>query len=181
MPIKFEVELDDQDLAQFQRMIDAKGVGSQVEVPDIVQATSELLDSARQAETPRFILEKLEQLEPLVAMVTDSEWRLPTDDIRRVLDALAYLADPADLIPDEMPGFGYLDDAVIVELACRNLRPELEAYQDFCAYRKDEEARRRAAGDVVEAVSRGDWLEARRKDLQNRMHQRRGLFGRRSR
>ena len=83
MPIKFEVELDDQDLAQFQRMIDAKGVGSQVEVPDIVQATSELLDSARQAETPRFILEKLEQLEPLVAMVTDSEWRLPTDDIRR--------------------------------------------------------------------------------------------------
>lgn len=181
MPIKFEVELDDQDLAYFQRIIDDKGVGSQVEVRDIVEATSDLLDGARQAETPRFILDKLEQLEPLVAMVTDAEWRLPTDDIRRVLDALAYLADPADLIPDDMPGFGYLDDAVMVELACRKLRPELEAYRDFCVYRAAEEERRRGSGDAGAPVSRGDWLESRRKELQARMHQRRGLFGRRAR
>jgi len=181
MPIKFEVELDDQDLAYFQRIIDAKNVGDQVEVPDILQATSDLLDGARQAETPRFILEKLERLEPLVAMVTDAEWRLPTDDIRRVLDALAYLADPADLIPDDMPGFGYLDDAVMVELACRKLRPELEAYRDFCVYRQAEEERRGASGDSSAPVSRSDWLESRRTELQQRMHQRRGLFGRRSR
>ena len=48
-----------------------------------------------------------------------------------MLSGLAYLCDPEDLIPDDIPGIGMLDDAVMIELVFRELRHELDAYQDF--------------------------------------------------
>ncbi len=53
-----------------------------------------------------------------------------------MLAALAYVCDPEDIIPDEIPGIGLLDDAVMIELVLRELRHTIEAYEDFCAYRK---------------------------------------------
>lgn len=179
MGIKFEFELDDQDLAYFQSVIDKQGIGQgNLEIRDIVGGTQELLVRARQSQTPAFVLKVLEQLGPLVDMVTDPEWKLPADDIARVLHALAYFSDPNDLIPDDVPGLGFLDDAVMVELACRNLRPELDAYRDFCHYRAQELARREQDGEEDGPVSRLDWLEARRQELHDRMHRHRGLVSR---
>ncbi len=65
----------------------------------------------------------------------------------------------------------------MVELACRELEPELSAYRDFCACRENERAARRASGQAEE-VSRHDWLEARRRELMAEMKERRGLLGR---
>jgi uncharacterized membrane protein YkvA (DUF1232 family) len=179
MPIRFEFELDDADLAFFREIIEKKRVGKRgVGVEDIVRATNELLAGARAGHTPGFILRILEKIEPLVAMVTDPDWRLPQNEIERVLSALAFFADPEDLIPDDLPGLGYLDDAVMVELACRDLEPELKAYSEFCAYRDEERKRRLAAGKDPEGVSRSDWLESRRRELMVTMKERRGLFGR---
>ena len=179
MPMKLEFELSDQDLAYFQRMIDAKSAGQNaIQVSQIVKATEDLLERARQTSAPASIRQTLEQLEPLVAMVTDPEWRLPVEDIRRVLDAMAYVADSEDLIPDEVPGLGYVDDAVMVELTCRNLRPELDAYIDFCKFREQESKRRHKEGESETPVSRSDWLESRRKELHEKMHSRRSLFRR---
>ena len=178
MPMKLEFELSDQDLAFFQRLIESKGnSGGEIQLAHIVKAAEDLLERARQSSTPAFILQRLEQLDSLVAMVTDPEWRLPVEDIRRVLDAMAYVADREDLIPDDIPALGYLDDAVMVELTCRNLRPELEAYRDFCEFRRGEIDRRRGEGEPHTPVSRSDWLESRRRELHEKMHRRRGLFG----
>ncbi|UCC14713.1 MAG: DUF1232 domain-containing protein [Gammaproteobacteria bacterium] len=180
MGIKIELELDDNDLAYFQRIIEEKKLGQRdLEIRDVVEATRELIRAARQASTPRYIMSMLEQLGPLVDMVTDEDWSLPADDVARVLHALAYFSDPEDLIPDDVPGIGYLDDAVMVELACRNLRPELEAYLDFCKFRDQESSRRGSAGIEVGHVSRLDWLETRRKELQATMRKNRSLFSRR--
>lgn len=179
MPIRFEFELDDADLDFFRKIIRDKHVGHRaIGVEDVVRATGELLAGARAGRVPKFILRMLEQIEPLVAMVTDKEWRLPEHDIRRVLAALAYFADPEDLIPDSLPGLGYLDDAVMVELACRDLEPELTAYRDFCAFRDKELARRKAAGEPVDGVSRHDWLDARRRELMETMREQRSLLRR---
>lgn len=179
MPIKFEFELGDEDLAYFSRIIHEQQLGMKnVELPDIVEATDTMLAKAREMGTPTFILEKLEVLEELIRMVTDDEWRLPAEDIQRVLHALAYFVDPEDLIPDNVPGLGFLDDAVMVELAKRDLQPEIEAYRDFCEFREAETARRGAAGEDRGPVSRVDWLESQRRELLDRMHRRRRrLFG----
>jgi uncharacterized membrane protein YkvA (DUF1232 family) len=102
----------------------------------------------------------------MIRMLSDLEWRLPHKDATRVLNALAYFAEPEDLIPDHIPGLGFLDDAIMIELVVRELRPEIEAYQDFCDYR----GRQPNSGD---GTSRADWLESRRKELQARMRRRR--------
>lgn len=178
MPMKLDIELSDQDLAYFQRLIESKGNGQgEIELAHIVKAAEDLLERARQASTPAFILGRLEQLELLVAMVTDSEWRLPVEDIRRVLNAMSYVANREDLIPDDIPALGYLDDAVMIELTCRNLRPELDAYRDFCDFRQAETERRRDQGQPGTPISRSDWLESRRRELHEKMHRRRGIFG----
>jgi uncharacterized membrane protein YkvA (DUF1232 family) len=179
VPIHFEFELDDADLEFFRKIIREKRVGSRnIGIDDILDAAKKLLAGAREGRTPHFILRMLEQIEPLVAMVTDTEWRLPESDVRRVLAALAYFADPEDLIPDSLPGLGYLDDAVMVELACRDLEPEITAYRDFCAFREKELARRKEAGEPVAGVSRHDWLDARRGELMEQMREQRGLLRR---
>jgi hypothetical protein len=68
---------------------------------------------------------------------------------------------------------GFLDDAIMIELVARELKHEMEAYQDFCDYRQ----RLSQSGDGS-AASREGWLDARRKELQARMHRRRGRGGR---
>ena len=66
-------------------------------------------------------------------MLTDPTGSSRNDERSPVLAALAYLCDPEDVIPDEIPGIGLLDDAVMIELVFRELRHELEAYEDFRA------------------------------------------------
>ena len=84
------------------------------------------------------------------------------------MSALAYFAEPEDLIPDDIPGLGFLDDAIMIELICRELRHEIEAYQDFRDYR----LRIQRDSGRNTRVSREDWLENRRNELQSRMRRR---------
>ena len=91
-------------------------------------------------------------------------------DRQRVLSALAYFADPDDLIPDSVQVLGFLDDAVMVELSVRELAHELDAYDDFCDYRAREAAR---LGVDPATLGRTDWLDSRREELVERMHARR--------
>ena len=50
--------------------------------------------------------------------------------------ALAYFTDPDDLIHDAVPGLGFLDDAIVIELLWLELRHELAAFQTFAQFRR---------------------------------------------
>ena len=119
--------------------------------------------------TPGFILERIERLHLMIEMLTDLDWRLPHQEAKRVLNALAYFTEPEDLIPDHIPGLGYLDDAIMIELVVRELKHEMEAYRDFCDYRSG----RAAAAALRARNSRCDALAARRDELHSRMRRRR--------
>jgi uncharacterized membrane protein YkvA (DUF1232 family) len=181
MGLRFVFELSDEDLEYFRELFEERrpGAGVDIRLEEVTEAAERLIEQARSRRAPPFILDKLEQLRPLVAMVTDREWRLPARDVRRVLEALAWFADPADLIPDDLPVLGYLDDAMMVEVVLQGLAPELEAFRDFCIFREAEKKRRLAAGEPSSQVSRADWLDARRRALQVEMRRRRRrIFGR---
>jgi uncharacterized membrane protein YkvA (DUF1232 family) len=105
----------------------------------------------------------------MIDMLSDIDWRLPHQEAARVLNALAYFAEPEDLIPDNIPGLGFLDDAIMIELVMRELKHEIEAYEDFCDYRERSRVEQGKDADV----SRGGWLSDRRKSLQSRMRRRR--------
>ena len=137
---------------------------------EIIAASVALLDDAQKVHIPDFIKDRLLRLDDMIAMVRDQSWALPDTDKQRVLGALMYFCDPSDVIPDHVEVLGFLDDAVMIELSVRELKHELDAYDDFCDYRAHEAKRR----DVDPAtLGRTDWLDSRREELIDRMHQRR--------
>ena len=168
--MRISFELDDNDLRHFRLIMDeARKAARRIAPEDIVAAAEDLLQSVPESGAPAFVVERLQRLQLMIHMLSDIEWRLPHQDAARVLNALAYFAEPEDLIPDHIPGLGFLDDAIMIELVVRELKHEIEAYQDFCDYR----ARLKEKGDGSRP-SRGDWLDTRRKELQARMRRRRG-------
>jgi len=47
--------------------------------------------------------------------------------------SLLYVLNPLDVIPDIVPGFGYLDDATLVAFCLKLIERELERYKDWQA------------------------------------------------
>ena len=120
--------------------------------------------------TSDFIRDRMNILETLIGMVVDEGWGLVEEDRNRVIHALSYFAEAEDLIPDEIPGLGFLDDAIMVEIVSEELRHEIQAYRDFVVFRAAEQAR---LGGSADDIARADWLEARRQQLHSRMRRRR--------
>lgn len=170
MTLRISFELSDNDLKHFQLIMkEARQVASRMAPEDIVASAEQLLADVNESSSPGFILDRLQKLKLMISMLSDIEWRLPHQEATRVLNALAYFAEPEDLIPDDIPGLGFLDDAIMIELVVRELKHEIEAYQDFCQYR-DKLLEESGASAVA---SRSGWLESRRGELQSRMRRRR--------
>ena len=171
MPLAINFELSDRDLEHFNQAIKAAAfsAGSK-SAEEIVTAAGKLLEEACKVELPDFIAVRLDKLDALIAMVRDEGWELPEEDRQRVLSALVYFADPDDIIPDEVPVLGYFDDAIAIEMCVRELKHELDAYEEFCEYRQGEADRRKIN---PADVGRAEWLGNRRNELQDRMHRRR--------
>ena len=171
MPLAISFELSDRDLEHFTQAIKAAtfAAGSMSQ-EEVTAAAGKLLTEAGSMELPDFIMERLDKLDALIAMVRDEGWALPDDDRQRVLSARVYFADPKDIIPDNVPVLGYFDDAIAIELCVRELRHEIDAYDEFCDFRQTEADRR---GMEPAKVGRADWLASRRDELQYRMHRQR--------
>ena len=63
--------------------------------------------------------------------------KINIDGDKPLEEVAAYFADPQDMIPDSIPVLGFIDDAIMIELLTAELRPEIDAYNDFCRYRKE--------------------------------------------
>ncbi len=163
--MKISFELSDKDLRYFRQVLAKVRKGRNSENEDVILGEAKaLLIEVKNTDAPQFIRSRIAQLSKLISMVEDKDWRLEGEDRKRVLNALAYFADPDDLIPDRVPGLGYLDDAIMVELVVQDLKHEIEAFEAFVAFRKVKRKARDASPER---------LEKRRASLQGRMRRRR--------
>ena len=173
MSLAITIELGDADLQHFiDAMKTAQQEAKNLSAHEITDAASKLLADGKENKLPSFIAERLSKLDSMIAMVNDQGFALPEEDRQRVLACLTYFANPKDLIPDNVPVLGFLDDAIMIELVVRELQHEVEAYDDFVAYR-NEEARLRGVDPATLKTERVEWAEARRIELLNRMKSRR--------
>lgn len=166
-------ELDDDDLKHFRLiMLEARKAAASLTPEEIVAGAEVLLGQVQASGVPPFISERLDNLQIMIRMLKDHEWRLLGAEATRALNALAYFTEPEDLIPDHIPGVGFLDDAIMVELVIRELEHEIEAYRDFCDFRSTQRPKpgiKRKTSDVT----REQWLDKHREELQSRMRRRR--------
>lgn len=171
MPLKVTFELSDKDLKYFRKALaEVKTRSSSIPTDKLIALATDALEELP-TDAPEFVIERTDKLRAMIEMVNDDEWRLQGKDRERVVRALSYFADPKDLIPDAIPGIGFLDDAIMIELVVQELKHEIEAYTDFCRLREKKDAilKTKDSGPT----SREEWLEARRVQLQSRMRRRR--------
>jgi uncharacterized membrane protein YkvA (DUF1232 family) len=174
MSLAITIELGDADLQHFiAAMQRAQTEAVHLSPTEVTEAASKLLVEGHQIKLPNFIAERLGKLDSMIAMVNDEGFSLPDEDKQRVLACLTYFANPQDIIPDNVPVLGFLDDAIMIELCVRELQHEIEAYEDFIEYRK-EEAQARGVDPSSLKTQRHEWAEARRVELIDRMRKRRG-------
>ena len=145
MSLSITIDLSDADLAHFQEAVKRAQSNVTAKSPtEITNAARQLLIDGEGKQVPEFIASRLGKLGSLIAMVLDEGWALSGEDKERVLTALSYFADPKDVIPDSVPVVGLLDDAIMIELCVRELKHELESYEDFCSFRTGEACGARA-------------------------------------
>ena len=77
----------------------------------------------------------LSDLKLLLGIVRDywtGEYRqLPWFTIAAVVAALLYVLNPLDMIPDILPGIGYLDDATVVAFCLNLVEADLLRYREW--------------------------------------------------
>ena len=137
MTMEISFELSDNDLNFFRKALkQSRRAVRDADESEIIDAVNVVLDEIRQNEPlPDFVSKRIPELESLISMLTDDEWRLPEADRERLLATFIYFADPEDILPDHIPVIGYLDDVIIIELVVRELHHVRVAYADFCQFR----------------------------------------------
>jgi uncharacterized membrane protein YkvA (DUF1232 family) len=90
---------------------------------------------------PSFVLEAIGNLEALIQMLEDKDYALPPKIAGEILAGIAYFSNPQDLVPDSIPGLGYLDDGIMIKLLEEQFEHELAGFRKFRRFRDGAEQR----------------------------------------
>ena len=122
---------------------------------DAVASVARWLVELPDAQGEALLQARLGRLAELQALVADPDWAVEPALAKRISRLLDYVERVRDLIPDDTPRVGRLDDALLVELAWPMVAEELEDYRDFQRFRDE-------SGEAFDGhPTREQWLQAR--------------------
>lgn len=128
----------------------------QVKQEDIARAHAQSEEVACKLRTEKLLNSVAKEAGELIGLLRDY-WRgryakAPKRVIGAVAFTVLYIANPLDMIPDYIVGFGFLDDVAVVNVAYLLMRKDLEAYRQWRQARKQPRARRSIDAESVEAT-----------------------------
>jgi len=169
--VKLSFELSNRDLGFFRDALSqSQKAIRHAEEAEIVEAFRMVLDDIQSNEPlPDFVARRIPEIESLIQMLADDEWKLRKSERERVLAVFFYFGDPEDILPDDIPVIGYLDVIIVLELVTRELQHVREAYEDFCRFRQSFDNEH---GKSIDAALRRDRIDRRRQQLHQRMRRR---------
>lgn len=132
-PIRITFVLDESDSAYFRTLYrDAKRDAADQDAARIVEIVRCMIKKVRsQKKRPSYMDEAVDTLEALIGMLQDAEWAMPKNESAAVIAGLSYFANPKDLVPDEIPGLGFLDDAIMIRLVEEEFEHDIWGYRKF--------------------------------------------------
>lgn len=160
----------DLDPARLDRFNDALHALSKeappVSMDQIASAGQRALQRHADGSLPSFVQSRMTALARMEQLLRDAAWGCDDESRHKieVVDEYHHCAD--DLIPDDLPVVGLLDDALLADVAYQLLRPELLDYDHFCQFRK---VATEFAGipESASGLTRQHWLEAIRQARQS--------------
>ena len=145
MASKFKVTftLDEADANYFRRLYrKAKQGAADQDRDKIIREARAIVKEVRASKkTPSFVTEAISVLADLTDLIQDEEYSAPKPIRTQVLAAIAYFSNPEDLIPDHIPGLGFLDDAIMIKFIEDEFQHELWGYRKFRKLRDSSEQR----------------------------------------
>jgi uncharacterized membrane protein YkvA (DUF1232 family) len=142
---KFKVAftLDESDAEYFRSIYRrAKRGVKELDAARIIGDARQIVAQVRSSKkTPRFVIDAIAVLADLTDLIQDEEYAAPKKVREEVLAAIAYFSNPEDLIPDHVPGLGFLDDAIMVKFIEEEFKNELWGYRKFRSLRDASEQR----------------------------------------
>ncbi len=106
------------------------------EKQEALKLTEELKNDFKEDEVKSFFgkfknLSFLEDMKLLFEMINDKNYSLSPTVYATIAGALAYVVLPSDIIPDFLPGIGFIDDAFVISFVVKQLKKEIEKYKKF--------------------------------------------------
>jgi len=101
-----------------------------------LEMAKNISDKFSAEETKEFIskfsdLSFIEDLKLLFKIITDKEYKVDTKTYMIIAGAIAYVVLPTDVLPDFIPGVGFIDDAFVIGVTIKQLKDEIEKYKKF--------------------------------------------------
>jgi uncharacterized membrane protein YkvA (DUF1232 family) len=178
---KIVFELDEEDAKHFRSLFrKAKTNASKRDPDEVVAEARALVKRVRDSKkVPPFVIHAIEPLEDLIHAMEDEDWKMPASVRKDLIAALAYFADPEDLIPDSIPALGFLDDAIMTRFLEEQFEAEIWGYRKFRTFRERAEHRPWTSVAKDRLPKR---LDEERKKIRDQVNERRqkkkkGLFG----
>jgi uncharacterized membrane protein YkvA (DUF1232 family) len=170
---KFKVTftLDESDANYFRSLYrKAKRGAKELDAEQIIRDARGIVRQVRSSnKTPRFVVDAIDVLADLTDLIQDESYAAPKKVRDEVLAAIAYFSNPEDLIPDHVPGLGFLDDAIMVKFIEDEFKHELWGYRKFRRLRDESEQRPWAAPGSERLRKR---LDADRKRIRGEIEKR---------
>jgi len=164
MSLDITFTLSDEDLEHFKKILNESKKNLESMSAEAIIGNAKSVSESLDDNVPEFISSRLANLDILVKMAEDSQWDLEQEEKEDIFCALAYFSNEQDMIADDIPVLGLLDDAIMVELVSLDLQEDIEAYTEFCKFRES---------SSNPDPSKQDWLDVKRKELYGRMRTRR--------
>jgi uncharacterized membrane protein YkvA (DUF1232 family) len=168
---KVTFTLDESDAEYFRSLYrKAKRGARELEAGGVIREARKIVTQVRSSKkTPQFVIEAIAVLADLTDLIQDEEYAAPKKVRDEVLAAIAYFSNPEDLIPDHVPGLGFLDDAIMVKFIEEEFKHELWGYRKFRRLRDVSEQRPWATPGSERLKRR---LEADRRRIRGEVEQR---------
>jgi uncharacterized membrane protein YkvA (DUF1232 family) len=135
------VEIPDEAVQRYNNVLAHMDANAPAVSADQLVTLARWLQDQPQEQAVALLSERLARAEHLRRMLNDSDWEVDEETRERARMLISYLQEVDDLIPDDQPLVGHLDDALLVELAWPAFAGETQDYRDFCRFRTAERPR----------------------------------------
>ena len=159
---KIEINIDEQVKNHFDQFVEKKGAA--IDASHIEEARQKIRE-IRRGINDAYVVDQVNSLDMMLSMIEDKTWEVSAENRDRITATIKYFCDDEDLIPDSIPGIGYIDDCIIIDGAAEQAFEEMDEFKDF--------SKARAVYAKGEEFSLEDWDKIKNQELGSRLRNRR--------